>query len=179
MSSRQKARIIVLPILLALLFISLKYTMQPVDLYTVMPDLEINQIDVLVVQNNEEAVQNDRSLTLKAGTPEFDEVLSRLEALRFTRSAWNPVVKALPFLANLDQGESRQAEDGEIAHLFITLTQADPGRTEELDFWVDQWSYRDFERGVSLKLAMRGGKEIGQTLGQDLWQMAQDINFIL
>ena len=175
MSPRQKARIIVLPILLALLFISLKYTMQPVDLYTLMPDLEIERIEVDGIYNGEGGNAESFDLLLESGTPEFDEILSRLEGLRFNRSAWSPVFQALPFLADLGQADAKQVEDGESTHLYIILSQESANRTEELDFWVDKWSYRDLDHDISLELSMSDGKEIGQTLGRDLLQMAQEI----
>lgn len=51
MSAKQKARLIVLPVLLTMLFVSLRYTLRPVDLYTLMPELEVDQIDVLIIRS--------------------------------------------------------------------------------------------------------------------------------
>ena len=34
-----------------MLFVSLRYTLRPVDLYTLMPELEVDQIDVLIIRS--------------------------------------------------------------------------------------------------------------------------------
>lgn len=96
MSAKQKARLIVLPVLLTMLFVSLRYTLRPVDLYTLMPELEVDQIDVLIIRSGG-GPSEDRSFTLKAEDPEFPRVLSRLEELRFKRSAMGPVIQARRF----------------------------------------------------------------------------------
>lgn len=68
MSAKQKARLIVLPVLLTMLFVSLRYTLRPVDLYTLMPELEVDQIDVLIIRSGG-GPSEDRSFTLKAEGP--------------------------------------------------------------------------------------------------------------
>lgn len=175
MSAKQKARLIVLPVLLTMLFVSLRYTLRPVDLYTLMPELEVDQIDVLIIRSGG-GPSEDRSFTLKAEDPEFPRVLSRLEELRFKRSAMGPVIQALPVLESVFSSGSKTLEENQIAHLHIGFGQ-DNGdgtwRSEELRFWMDEWSYRDFEHGVDLPLEMTNGKAIGQELGESLWQMAQ------
>ena len=60
----------------------------------------------------------------------------------------------------------------------ITLSQ--PGADGEqvygyVGFWVDEWEYRDFDHDISLPLVMEDGKDIGQDLCAQLWDVATPV----
>ncbi len=84
---------------------------------------------------------------------------------------------ALPFLTEL--GESpKEWEDGDFQHLYITLStsaQGKPWPSGEVSFWIDQWSYRDYEHSLTLPLAVVDSKEIGQALCAQLWEISQPV----
>lgn len=173
MSNRQKARILMLPILLTMLFVSLRYAIQPVDIYGLVPGMEVDLINISLIDLDNMEI-TDRHLRLTPEDPQFDEVLSRLEELRFRRPLTNFLFQAMPFLADIPSSP-KTVEDGEIDHLYISLAQAGQKTyATELGFELGEWEYRDFEHNVSLPLDMNDGKEIGQALANDLWKMAPE-----
>ena len=68
-------------------------------------------------------------------------------------------------------------EDDDIDHLIIGFAQdngTDTWRSEDLQFWTNTWSYRDFDHGVTLPLMMKNGHEIGQKMAHALWEQAAE-----
>ena len=117
----------------------------------------------------------DQNLTLTAGTEEFDDLWSEIQELRFRRSPFNVVVQALPFLEGIVGSYVKYPEDDDIDHLIIGFAQdngTDTWRSEDLQFWTNTWSYRDFDHGVTLPLMMKNGHEIGQKMAHELWEQA-------
>ena len=101
--------------------------------------------------------------------------MAQLDKLEFRRPPTNLLYIALPFLTEL--GESpKEWENGDFQHLYITLstsTQGEPWPSGEVSFWIDQWSYRDYEHSLTLPLAVVDGKETGQALCAQLWEISQ------
>jgi hypothetical protein len=147
---------------------------RPVDLDTVAPGMEPELIDICLISFDADQQMEDRYLRLTSNEPGFDKLLSRLEELCFRRPPTNLVLQAVPSLEKLTY-HPKMLEDGDIEHLIITLAQSGPEgwKIAELDFDIDEWSYRDFDHSVTLPLSMSQSKEIGQALSRELWDLAQ------
>ncbi len=173
MSNRQKARLLILPILLVLLFGALRYILHPVDLYDLMPDLEPDRIEVTLSQSDADPAP--RQLTLSADDASFAEVLSQLETLRFKRTSTIPIFQTLPFLSSLKEEPPASPDGSTIAVMTIILSQErDDGtrQSEELTFQAGTWSLRDTGRGLSLPLKTTEGAAVGQELSAYLWALS-------
>jgi hypothetical protein len=166
-------KIAVLCLLLALIAGGFWYN-RPVGLDTLVPDMKPEWIDSSLVRFNENQESELRTLHLVSGEPGFDKLLSRLEELRFRRPPTNLVLQAVPSLGN-GPSQPKMLEDGDFEFFFIRFTESVPeGQKEaELDFFIDEWSYRDFDQSVTLPLGMFQSKELGQALGRELWDLAQ------
>lgn len=82
---------------------------------------------------------------------------------------------ALPFLGDADSGE-KDWEEGDFYRMDVTFSSSDwegPTAPSYVSFWVDQWSYRDYEHDLTLPLAVVDGKETGQALCAQLWEISQ------
>ena len=158
----------------ALLLLGSVWYARPVGVETLFPGLEPDTIYVTLIDFTGSS-NEDRSLELTAGTPEFDALWIDIQELQFRRSPLNVVVQAFPFLVNLGTS-SKTMEDGDITHMFLDLSQVNglpSARTEELRFWVDSWEYRDFDHSVNLPLVMKNAKDIGQEMAHALWDQAE------
>ena len=117
------------------------------------------------------------SISVSAGDEGFDELLARLEEIKFRRPPTNLVRIALPFLPELGES-SKEWEDGDFQHLVISLSQPGEGETRiqgHVRFWIDEWEYRDFDRAIMLPLAVENSKATGQDLCAELWDMATPV----
>lgn len=166
---RLTLKIAVLCLLLALIAGGLWYA-RPVGLDTLAPGMEPELIDITLTRFYENQQSELQNLQLASNEPGFDELLAQLEELRFRRPPTNLVIQAIPCLENLTS-QPKMLEDGDIEDLFITLAQSGPGdwRYAQLEFSIDEWSYRNFGHSVMLPLGMSQSKEIGQDLGRELW----------
>lgn len=119
-----------------------------------------------------------RELTLSAGDEGFDALLARLEKIQFRRPPTNLIRIVLPFLSDWSTGE-KDLEEEDFTSLVISLEQSvpdgDPVRGY-VEFFVDQWSYRDFDRDLTLNLVVTDSKATGQALCAELWEMAQPVD---
>lgn len=163
-------------VLAAALVAALVYK-RPLDIKTLTGVTEPDDIAITVLLVDEDMDTQQRDLTLSAGDEGFDELLARLEELRFRRPPTNLIRIVLPFLPE-SSGEAQEWEDGEFQHLFISLSQ--PGENGErvygyVEFWVDEWEYRDFDRNLSLPLAVENAKETGQDLCAQIWEIATPV----
>ena len=136
--------------------------------------MEPELIDITVTRFYESQQSKLLTLHLASGEPGFDELLSRLEELHFRRPPTNLVLQAVPALGN-GASQPKMLEDGDIEDLFITLAESGPEGWKEtkLGFFIDEWSYRDFDHSVTLPLGMSQSKETGQALGRELCDLAQ------
>ncbi|BAL01844.1 hypothetical protein OBV_46450 [Oscillibacter valericigenes Sjm18-20] len=146
---------------------------RPVGLDILSPGMEPELIDITLTRFCEDHQSEFRNLQLASNEPGFDELLARLEELHFRRPPTNLVLQAIPCLENLTS-QPKILEDGDIEDLFITLARSGPEDWSyaQLEFSIDEWSYRDFEHNVMLPLGMSQSKENGQNLGRELWDKA-------
>lgn len=161
-------------LLVAVLILGLWYK-QPKTIREITGIAAPDQISTLVIRFDEQMNMEQRKLTLSAGDEGFDTLMAQLDGLEFRRPPTNLLRIALPFLPGLDES-SKEWEEGDFQHLYITLStsaQGEPWPSGEVSFWVDQWSYRDYEHGLTLPLAVVDGKEIGQALCAQLWEISQ------
>ena len=163
-------------VLVAVLILGLWYK-QPKTIREITGVAEPETVTVIIQQRNVMLADIDlRKLTLSAGDEGFDALMAQLDALEFRRPPTNLLRIALPFLGSAAQGKT--LEEGDFHHMYITLStsaQGEPWPSGEVSFWVDQWSYRDFEHDLTLPLAVVDGKETGQALCAQLWEISQPV----
>ena len=174
---RQSHRwIITIAVLVAVLILGLWYK-QPKTIREITGIAAPDNIHISIIRFDEQMNMEQRKLTLSAGDEGFDALMAQLDQLEFRRPPTNLLYIALPFLTEL--GEStKEWEDGDFQHLYITLstsTQGEPWPSGEVSFWIDQWSYRDYEHSLTLPLAVVDGKETGQALCAQLWEISQPV----
>ena len=78
-------------------------------------------------------------------------------------------------LIHIYSGE-KDWEEGDFYRMDVTFSSSDwegPTAPSCVSFWVDQWSYRDYEHDLTLPLAVVDGKETGQALCAQLWEISQ------
>lgn len=161
-------------LLVAVLILGLWYK-QPKTIREITGIAEPDDIHISITLLDENLNAEQRELTLSAGDEGFDALMAQLDQLEFRRPPTNLLRIALPFLPGLDES-SKEWEEGDFQHLYITLStsaQGEPRPSGEVSFWVDQWSYRDYEHGLTLPLAVVDGKETGQDLCAQLWEISQ------
>lgn len=164
-------------VLLVAALIGCLYYKRPLDIKALTGVTDPDDISVSVILVDEDMDSQQRDLSLSAGDQGFDELLSRLEEIQFRRPPTNLIRVALPFLPELGES-SKEWEDGDFQHLYIALSQ--PGEDGErvqgsVEFWVDEWKYRDFARDLSLPLAVEDSKQTGQDLCAEIWDVAAPV----
>lgn len=160
-------------LLVAVLILGLWYK-QPKTIREITGIAEPETVSVTIELRDASLGVEQRKLTLSAGDEGFDALMAQLDQLEFRRPPTNLLRIALPFLSGTEQ--EKTPEDGDFHHLYITLStsaQGEPWPSGEVSFWVDQWSYRDYEHDLTLPLALVDGKEIGQALCAQLWEISQ------
>ena len=170
---RKKVLYIALMVVLVALLLFGQWYKRPLDMETITGVTDPDDLSISIIDSD----LQQRDLKLSAGDEGFDEVLAQLQVLQFRRPPTNLITSALSFLPSWDT-TSKEVEDGDFQHLMITLSQ--PGADGEriygyVGFWVDEWEYRDFEHGISLPLVMEDGKDIGQDLCAQLWDVATPV----
>lgn len=171
----KKRRLALLCLLLALAAGALWYA-RPMGIYELYPGMEADLISIHLMAVDQALEMESRDLRLSAGDPGFEALLARVEELRFRRPPTDVLLLVLPALGDAFSSSTKTLEAGDIQHLYIDLAQdigREPWRSGELSLWVDQWTYRDFGRGVSLPLALAGGKDATQALARELWALAE------
>lgn len=164
-------------VLLVAALIGCLYYKRPLDIKELTGVTDPDDIAISVILTDGDMDLQQRDLTLSAGDEGFDELLTQLEAIQFRRPPTNLVRIALPFLPELGES-SKEWEDGDFQHLYISLSQ--PGEDGErvsgfVEFWVDEWKYRDFDRALSLPLAVEDSKATGQDLCAQIWDKATPV----
>ena len=164
-------------VLLVAALIGCLYYKRPLDIMELSGVTAPDDIAISVILTDGDMDLQQRDLTLSAGDEGFDELLTQLEAIQFRRPPTNLVRIALPFLPELGES-SKEWEEGDFQHLYISLSQ--PGEDGEqvsgfVEFWVDEWKYRDFDRNLSLALAVEDSKATGQDLCAQIWDKATPV----
>ena len=173
-AKKRPRRIALLLCLLLLIGGGLWYA-RPVGLDTLYPGMEPEIFDISISRFYKVWDNQPRNLRIAAGEPGFDELLSEWKALRFRRPLTNLVLQAIPPLAN---GPSRSLplEEGMVHTLYILgIVHADSGEWNAagLFFWIDEWSYTGntlWGEAVHLPLKLSHDREVGQALGEKLWE---------
>lgn len=162
-------------VLVAALILGLWYK-QPKTIREITGVAEPETVTVIIQQRNVMLADIDlRKLTLSAGDEGFDALMAQLDELEFRRPPTNLLRMALPFLGDADSGE-KDWEEGDFYRMDVTFSSSDwegPTAPSYVSFWVDQWSYRDYEHDLTLPLAVVDGKETGQALCAQLWEISQ------
>ena len=145
---------------------------RPVGVEVLFPELEIDRVEVSLLRSKAGVTDDwDRMLSLSAGEPEFDALMEEVRALRFRRSPWNPLVRAIPVLSRAVPGGELSGED-KVQRMYLTFA----GETErfgERFFYMGHWRYLDSAAGnTQLTLSMTDGKAVGQALAGELWELA-------
>lgn len=174
---REKIFYITAIAVLVAVLIGCLYYKRPLDISELTGVTDPDEIAINIFLTDENMDLKQRYLTLSAGDAGFEELLTRLEEIQFRRPPTNLVRVALPFLPELGE-RSKEWEDGDFQHLVISLSQ--PGEGDErtvgtVDFWIDEWEYRDFDRDLWLPLAVENSKATGQSLCAELWEMATPV----
>lgn len=161
-------------LLVAVLILGLWYK-QPKTIREITGIAAPETVSLTIERRDASQGAEQRKLTLSAGDEGFDALMVQLDELEFRRPPTNLLRIALPFLPGLDES-SKEWEEGDFQHLYITLSssaQGEPRPSGEVSFWIDQWSYRDYEHGLTLPLAVVDSKETGQALCAQLWEISQ------
>ena len=152
-------------VLVAALILGLWYK-QPKTIREITGIAEPETVTVTIERRDASQGADLRELTLSAG--------AQLDELEFRRPPTNLLRIALPFLGDADSGE-KDWEEGDFYRMDVTFSSSDwegPTAPSYVSFWVDQWSYRDYEHDLTLPLAV-DGKETGQALCAQLWEISQ------
>ena len=160
-------------LLVAALILGLWYK-QPKTIREITGVTAPETVSVTIERRDASQGAEQRELTLSAGDEGFDALMAQLDELEFRRPPTNLLRIALPFLGDFEES-SQELDDGDFQHLVISPSQ--PGEGGEriqgyVNFFVSQWSYRDFKHDLTLPLAVVDGKETGQALCAQLWDMA-------
>lgn len=163
-------------LLVAALILGLWYK-QPKTIREITGIAAPETVSVTIERRDVSQGTEQRKLTLSAGDEGFDALMVQLDELEFRRPPTNLLRIALPFLGDADSGE-KDWEEGDFYRMDVAISSSDwegPTAPSEVSFWVDQWSYRDFEHDLTLPLAVVDGKETGQALCAQLWEISQPI----
>lgn len=161
-------------LLVAVLILGLWYK-QPKTIREITGIAEPETVSVTIELRDASLGVEQRKLTLSAGDEGFDALMAQLDQLEFRRPPTNLLRIALPFLGDADSGE-KDWEDGDFYRMDVAFSSSDwegPTAPSQVSFWVDQWLYRDFSRQQTLPLAVVDGKETGQALCAQLWEISQ------
>lgn len=160
-------------LLITVLVISGLWYYRPVDIYELAPGMEVDKISATLICNGGGASLEERSFYLERGEEGFEDMLSRIEELRFRRPPTNFLLYPFPFLEGLFDPKVQVIEDYEY-HICIALTG------EYTDVWnlhldcdFDRWDYIDFDRHIQLSLVGSGETKNPKALGDELWAMAE------
>lgn len=161
-------------VLVAALILGLWYK-QPKTIREITGIAEPETVTVTIERRDASQGADLRKLTLSAGDEGFDALMAQLDGLEFRRPPTNLLRMALPFLGDADSSE-KDLDEGDFYRMDVTFSSSDwegPTAPSYVSFWVDQWSYRDYEHSLTLPLAVVDGKETGQTLCAQLWEISQ------
>lgn len=157
--SRVKAHWRALVIVLALVLWAAWYS-RPVDIYTVAPGTKEPDMMDLTLSNLGE---NHKDYPLKNLTPEDPEwgpALEAVEALRFRRPPWNPVLQFIPD----HRTTGRATQDGD-HHVMFFLGRRTKGYIQ-VQFFIDEWMYHSPHSNRDLTLWMEDSRQAGEALAE-------------
>lgn len=139
---------------------------RPVDIYTLMPEVEPTYLSLLLLDTDDLADIKEYRFDLQPGDPQYQETLETIEALRFRRAPLSSLWHALGDLGG-------QVYYGRYhGHLGIS----DGVHYLELEY-LDNWEYTTIIQGgkgpVSHTVALQGGEAATQALTDYLLTVAE------
>ncbi len=146
-----------LAVLLALILWAAWYA-RPVDIYTVAPGTkEPDMMDFTLSDLGENhKVYPTKNITPE--DPEWEPALEAVEALRFRRPPWNPILQFMPD----HRTTGRATQDGD-HHVMFFLGRRTKGYLQ-VQFFIDEWMYHSPHSNRNLTLWVSNSKETGDAL---------------
>lgn len=148
--------------ILALVLWTAWYT-RPVGIYTVVPGIrEADSMDFTLRELGENGADYPMK-TLSQGDPEWNTALEAVEALRFRRPPWNPVLQFVP----KHTITGRVTHEGD-HHILFSMYKVGGGHMQ-MQFFIDEWMY--FSSPLSsrnLTLWVKDSKQTGDALAEAL-----------
>ena len=142
---------------------------RPVSIFDLKPELEPADINIHIQRFDDSARGYERrSLDVNADTPEGQTLLEQLEAIRIRRSPLAPLRNILP--STITGRQTKPGQYNYAIHIFGT-----DGSWVALQFFLDEWKYDLPEQAQYLPCRVSDGKALGQALGDELWEIAQQI----
>ena len=146
-----------LAVLLTLILWAAWYS-RPVDIYTVAPGTkEPDMMDFTLSDLGE----NHKVYPIKNITPEdpeWESALEAVEALRFRRPPWNPILQFIPD----HRTTGRATQDGD-HHVMFFLGRRTKGYLQ-VQFFIDEWMYHSPHSNRNLTLWVSNSRETGDAL---------------
>lgn len=147
---------------------------RPVSLFELNPDLVPASVHVSIIQYGEGYEDPAHlSFDIDAGTPQGQALLADLEAIVLRRSFWNPLRSfywkhlTAVFPPTIT---GRQTEPGQYQYMIFAAGSSD---WISLQFNLDEWEYDLPEQPSYFPCRISDGIPLGQSLGDKLWEMAQ------
>lgn len=162
-----KALAVTLALLLAVVWYS-----RPVDIYTLAPGLkEPNTIDFTLWELGDGGAEYPLQ-SFSPEDPEWDAALEAVEALRFRRPPWNPILQFIPD----HHTTGRVTHDGD-HHVMFFLGKRPKGYVQ-VQFFIDEWSYNNplpFSfANRALTLWVDNSKETGDALAEAIRPLLEE-----
>lgn len=141
---------------------------RPVGIYTLAP--EMKEPDAMDITLSEVGGGGKDYLlkNLSPENPEWDTALEAVEALRFRRPPWNPILQFLPKYTTT----GRVTHDGDHQILF-TLYKQSKGYIQ-VQFFIDEWMYHSPHSSRNLTLWVKDSKQAGDALAQILRPLLEE-----
>lgn len=153
--------------LLALLALWCLWYARPLDIYDLLGGESPEYLSISVYPQFSFPEVIHGNLTFAAGDPEMDELLERLEEIRFHR---NPLEVVLQFLP---QGDRTTEVDPEKDYRIYFFAYDEQGHFSQcLQFDLTFWRHWNFQMR-SLPLYVFQGQEKGRELGAWLWELSR------
>ncbi len=160
-----------LAVILALLLWAAWYS-RPVDIYTVAPKIREPDMMDFVLSDLGENRKNYPTKHITPEDPEWGPALEAVEALRFRRPPWNPILQFIP------EGTiyGRTTHDGD--HHVIFFLGKRPKGYVQVQFFIDEWSYSNplpFSfANRALTLWVDNSKETGDALAEAIRPLLEE-----
>ena len=133
---------------------------RPVDIYTLAPKMkEPDSIDISLRELGEQG--RDYPIQwFSPEDPEWGAALEAIEALRFRRPPWNPLLQFVP-----KHSFSGRVTHGGDQHILFSLYKPGGGHIQ-VQFFIDEWMYSSPHSNRNLTLWVTDSRETGKTLAE-------------
>lgn len=142
---------------LALVLWAAWYT-RPVDIYAIAPGIKEPDFMGFVMYELGDNYKDYPTKNISPEDPEWEAALEAVEALRFRRPPWNPVLQFVP------EGtiHGRTTHDGDL-HIMFSLGRQRKGSIQ-VQFFIDEWMYHSPHSNRNLTLWVKDSREVGEAL---------------